>query len=59
MQFQYYRIKQLTEILSISKSTIYSWMNKNTFPKPIKLGRISVWEKSDIDAFINAGKQQA
>jgi prophage regulatory protein len=49
---QYYRLKQLTETLSISKSTIYSWIQQGLFPKPIKIGRISLWNKEEVLNFL-------
>ncbi len=50
---QFYRVKDLQDILRISKATVWSWVKLNTFPSPIKLGKgITVWRKSDIDAWV-------
>lgn len=53
------RIKQLTEKLSIGKSTIYDWLNPKsprydeTFPKPIKLGGNAVgWICAHVDEWV-------
>jgi excisionase family DNA binding protein len=54
---QYYRIKQLIEILSISKSTIYAFIQQGRFPRPQKFGRVSLWSKDDIEQFINTGTE--
>jgi len=43
MDIKVYRIKELIKLLGISKETIYFWIRKNRFPKPVKLGpRVSV-----------------
>lgn len=39
----------------LSRSTIYDWMNKGMFPKPVKLGtRLVAWRENDIEAWMNA-----
>lgn len=35
---------------SLSRSTLYDWINKGKFPKPVKLGpRIVRWKRSDLE----------
>jgi predicted DNA-binding transcriptional regulator AlpA len=52
-EIQFYRVKDLQDILRISKATVWNWVKLNTFPSPIKLGKgITVWKKSDIDAWV-------
>ena len=46
------RMKHLTEILSVSKSTIWLWIRNNDFPKPNKINGVSVWKKDTIDEWI-------
>ena len=49
-EFQFYRVNDLTKILSVSRASIYNWLNKGTFPKLIKISdSVSVWSKSDIE----------
>ena len=39
----------------LSRSTLYDWMKKNRFPKPVKLGeRIVAWRESDIDQWLES-----
>ena len=39
----------------LSHSTIYDWIKKGEFPKPVKLGtRIVAWKESDIAAWMEA-----
>ena len=55
MQIEYklYRIKQLIELLNISRSTIWLWIKQDQFPEPIKLGKnTTVWKSSEIDECI-------
>ncbi len=52
-ELQFYRVRDLQDKLRISKATVWNWVKLNTFPPPIKLGKgITVWRKSDIDAWI-------
>ena len=54
-EFQFYRVNDLTKILSVSRASIYNWLNKGTFPKPIKISdRVNVWSKSDIEDWVSS-----
>jgi|APSaa5957512535_1039671.scaffolds.fasta_scaffold117512_2 prophage regulatory protein len=53
-EFQFYRVNELTKILSVSRASIYNWLNKGTFPKPIKISdSVNVWRASDIQKWVN------
>ena len=55
---RYIRIKELAIMLSIGRSTIYKLMNKNQFPKQIKISeRTSVWRLSVINEWIEERKK--
>lgn len=50
---RYIRIKELSEMLGISRSTIYRLLNEDKFPKQIKLTeRTSVWRLSTIEKWV-------
>jgi len=55
------RMKHITEILSVSKSTIWLWIKNDAFPKPNKINGVSVWKKGDIDEWVqlNTNKKEA
>jgi prophage regulatory protein len=42
-------------LLPISRSCFYSWIKAGRAPRPIKLGRISIWRESDINHLIENG----
>lgn len=43
------RLKQVIELTSLSRSSIYSFIKQGVFPKPINLGANSVgWIESEI-----------
>lgn len=46
------RLKQVLEIVPVSKSTWWSWVADSKAPAPIKLGRCTCWRYSDIMDFI-------
>lgn len=59
MDIKVYRIKELIKLLGVSKETIYFWIRKNRFPKPVKLSpRVSVWFKNDIEKWLNKRKKE-
>ena len=50
-----YRVGEVAEIFSVSKTTIWRWTNQGVFPKPKRLGmRVTVWDKNQIEAFIQS-----
>jgi prophage regulatory protein len=52
------RMKQLPDVLGVSKSAIYTWIREDKFPKPIKLNGVSAWDTNDIDNWIAEKKEQ-
>jgi prophage regulatory protein len=52
---QFYRINQLTQMLSVSKSTIWYWVKKGAFPEPYSLGEnVTGWRALDIQDWIES-----
>jgi len=46
---KFLRLKEVTQICAISRSTIYRFMENGTFPKSVDLGpRLIAWRESDI-----------
>lgn len=37
---------------SVSKTTLYGQIKANAFPRPVKIGRKSVWVEDEIDAWL-------
>jgi prophage regulatory protein len=51
----WYRVKDLSEILSMSDSTIWKMVKKGTFPKPKHITkRMTVWLRQDISDWVEA-----
>ena len=49
------RIKELTEMLSISKTTIWRMRRSDKFPPPLKIGsRIICWDLAEIEEWLNS-----
>lgn len=49
------RIKEINERFCIPISTIWDWVKKGNFPKPIKLGeRFTVWKESDLNEWLDS-----
>ena len=54
------RLKQVIEVTTLSKSSIYKRMSNGDFPKQISIGpQQVVWVKKDIDDWMNKQIQSA
>lgn len=53
-----FRVQELTARLGVSRSTIYDWLQnpdpEHPFPRPVKIGRITAWRASDVQAWLDA-----
>jgi prophage regulatory protein len=55
MNNQFLNIKQVCEITTLSRATIYRKMNANTFPKSMHLSERTIrWRASDIEDWCNS-----
>ncbi|UPQ87068.1 helix-turn-helix transcriptional regulator [Vibrio sinaloensis] len=49
------RLNELTELLGVSKSTIYKWINEGHFPSGVLLGpNTRGWLKSEVLSWIES-----
>lgn len=46
-------MKKITQLIGMTDKWVYSLIQKQTFPKPIKMGRSSRWRLSDIEKWID------
>jgi prophage regulatory protein len=47
------RRPEVERMTGLSRSTIYDWMARKTFPAPVRLGKRTIgWRISDVDAWI-------
>jgi predicted DNA-binding transcriptional regulator AlpA len=44
----YIRVKEILRVLPISRATWYRGIQSGIFPKPFKMGRVSVWDADEI-----------
>ena len=52
-----YRVKEVCEMTGLPVSTLYAKMLNKEFPRPIKLGRLSVgWRSRDIEQWLKSRK---
>jgi prophage regulatory protein len=52
MQDQLLKVDKVAEIVALSKSRIYELCHEDKFPRPIKMGRSSLWKLSTIQTWI-------
>lgn len=49
---QFYRLPQLKARLGVSGSSIWAWVKKGTFPRPVKLSEnTTAWYAADVEAW--------
>lgn len=53
------RIPQILEIMPISRATFCSMVKKGEFPKPIKIGRASLWTQEQVHGYIREKIKEA
>lgn len=59
MKKLYYRINDLSEILSIGKSTIWGLMKEGKFPQSIKISQgVTAWDSEDILKWVDENREQ-
>ena len=53
---RFMRMKEVLEMLSVSRSTLYLWMKKGVFPRPIAIGGpgtcVVRWRRSVIERWL-------
>ena len=47
------RLPKVKEMVGLGTTAIYEKMKRGEFPKQIKLGRLSGWVESEVQAWIN------
>ncbi|NOJ11286.1 helix-turn-helix transcriptional regulator [Vibrio splendidus] len=53
------RLKEVTQITGISRSSLYKYLNEGKFPRPVSLGARSVaWVDHEIQAWITTKMKQ-
>ncbi|MDD3598066.1 AlpA family phage regulatory protein [Sulfuricurvum sp.] len=54
---KFLRVKDVADMLSIGKSTVWLYTKTGKLPQPIKLSPgVTVWKLSEIEQFINSLK---
>ena len=52
---KYMRMKQLKKMIPVSHTTIWTWVKKNKFPKPIKIGaNTTVWVYDEVKQYLDS-----
>lgn len=60
MNYKIIRRPDVERITGLARSTIYDWMTKGDFPKPVRLGVRAVgWRESDVLAWVESRKPRA
>lgn len=45
-------MKEITKLTGLTDKWFYKLIQEGQFPKPIKLGRSSRWQKSEVEAWL-------
>lgn len=52
------RLPELTDRLGIGKTKLYDMVKNGQFPKPVKLGNVSVWSSDSVGEWIKDRSDQ-
>ncbi len=47
------RLPQVKAMVGLGRSSIYDWIKRGEFPKPIKVGRLSGWIEREVQEWID------
>ncbi len=47
------RYREVEQRTGFRRSTLYFWMGKGLFPKPLKIGRAVAWRERDIQQWMD------
>ena len=48
------RLPEVRNLVGLGRTAIYGKIKIGDFPKPVKLGRVSGWVESEVQAWINS-----
>lgn len=55
---RFLRIKTVTDLIGVSRATLYRWMADGHFPKAVRLGPNTVgWYEEDIRTWVERQRQ--
>lgn len=46
------RIVEVEEMVRVKTTTIYRWIKDGKFPRPLKMGFVSLWARAEVEAWI-------
>lgn len=46
-------VDDILELIPVSRPMIYALMARHDFPKPVKVGARSLWDKDEVQAWID------
>ena len=54
------RLTELSEMLSVSKTTIWRWRQSGVLPEPFELGpKVVAWDLRTIEEWVEAAKKRS
>ncbi len=51
---RFIRLPEVLEAIGVSERTLYDMMRRGDFPRPAKIGKMSVWVDEEVEAWQNA-----
>jgi len=50
-------VRDIADDFNCSTSTIWRWVADGKFPKPFKIGGLTIWDDGEIDSMIDSAKR--
>lgn len=55
MKSKYYKSSELCEIFGVTPATLRNWIISGRFPKPVRIGATTFFDKEEFEKFIRDG----
>ncbi|PFH10574.1 prophage regulatory protein [Collimonas sp. PA-H2] len=59
MNQRFIRLPEVLGIVGLGKTVVYGKIKEGTFPRQVKLGRISGWVEAEVQAWVNLQIQRS
>jgi len=46
---------EVARLLSVAKSTVYSWLDSGRLPSPLRIGGRTLWNHDELQRWVQAG----
>jgi excisionase family DNA binding protein len=45
-------VREIAALFGVGRTTIYAWIHRGVIPRPLLIGGVSRWRRSDVDRIV-------